>query len=249
MAFETNRFCWHGCVSTNTKAAKAFYTEVIGWKVETVPMGDADATFFMAGGKRVGHLTDPPMDGVPSHWNNYLRVDDVDAAAKIAVSNGGKQLVPGTDIPPGRFSVVASPSGATFTLFREADADAAHHPGGHGSVHWVELHSKDVAADLKWLTKTFGFETEEMPMPDGPYTILKSDGEMRGGVMAGQEEKAPSMWLAWIEVSDVDDTVARASNNKGNILAPTFDVPNIGRMAIIQDPAGGVLGVITPAAS
>ena len=64
------------------------------------------------------------MDGVPSHWNNYLRVENVDESARSAEAAGGKVLVPGTDIPPGRFCVVASPSGATFSLFREADESA-----------------------------------------------------------------------------------------------------------------------------
>ena len=87
-----------------------------------------------------------------------------------------------------------------------------------------------------------------MDMPDGKYTLLKSDGEMRGGVMAGKEEKAPSMWLTWIHVGNVDETVTRVGTNNGTVLAPTFDVPSIGRMAIVQDPTGGVIGVITPAA-
>ena len=249
MAFQTNRFCWYGCISTDKDASKAFYTEVLGWKTETVPFGDDEATFFVAGGKRLGHLTDPPMEGVPSHWNNYLRVDDVDASAAAAVEAGGKQLVPGTDIPPGRFSVVAAPSGAAFTLFRESDPDAEHHPGGVGSVHWVELHSKDIAADLAWLGAAFGFETDEMDMPDGKYNILKHGGEMRGGAMPQKQDEAPSMWLTWIEVKSVDDTLKRVESNKGKTIAPAFDVPNIGRLAIVQDPAGGVIGVITPPGS
>jgi uncharacterized protein len=247
MAYQTNRFCWHGCISTNPEASKSFYTEVLGWGVKTAQMGDSTSTFFSAAGTDFAHLAPPPMAGVPSHWNNHLRVDDVDASTAKAVAQGGKQLVPGTNIPPGRFSVVASPSGATFSLFREASATAAHHPGAEGSVHWVELHSKDVAADLKWLTSTFGFTTEEMAMPTGAYTILKSGDEARGGVMAGQEEKAPSMWLTWFSVKNVDDTVKRAGTKGGEVLVPIFDVPAIGRMAIVRDPAGGVFGVITPA--
>lgn len=247
MAFETNRFCWHGCISTDTESAKAFYSEVLGWHVETAPMGDSEATFFEAGGKSFAHLRAPEVEGQPSHWNSYLRVDDVDASSKAAVANGGKELVPPTDIPPGRFSVIASPSGATFSLFHEASSDSEHHPGGVGGVHWVELHSKKVDADIAWLTKTFGFETSVMDMPDGPYTILKSGDEMRGGVMASKEDASPSMWLTWINVDDVDATLKRATSHRGNVLASPFEVPGIGRLAIIQDPANGVIGVMTPA--
>ncbi|MEZ4363026.1 MAG: VOC family protein [Kofleriaceae bacterium] len=246
MAYQTNRFCWHGCISTNVDASKAFYSEVMGWRVKDEPMGDSTSTLFSAGGTDFGHVMAPPMPGMPSMWDNYLRVENIDETTAKAVANGGKQIVPGTDIPPGRFSVVASPSGAVLSLFREAGADAKHHPGGEGSVHWVELHSKDVAADLKWLKETFGFTTEDMPIPDGTYTILKSDGEARGGVTVSQEAKAPSMWLTWFEVKDVDDTVKRATSKGGEVLAPIFEMPKVGRMSILRDPTGGVFGVIKP---
>lgn len=249
MAYTTNRFCWHGCISTDTDAAKAFYTQVLGLGVETVPMGDMQATFFSAADKNFAHLTDPPMEGVPSHWNNYLRVDDVDATAAAVVANGGAVVVPATDIPPGRFSVVSSPSGATFTLFREAGETSEHHPGGNGSVHWVELHSQSLDADLAWLTATFGFDVSEMPMPQGKYYLLNSDGELRGGAMAAHDASVPSMWLTWIQVGDVDATVTSVGSHGGNVLAPTWDVPNVGRMSIVQDPTGGVFGVITPPAA
>ncbi len=249
MAFETNRFCWHGCVSTDTEVAKTFYASVMGWEVDTVPMGDNDATFFKASDSSLAHLMAPPMEGVPSHWNNYLRVDDVDATLAKAVANGGKEVTPPTDIMPGRFSVVASPSGAMFTLFHEASADSEHHPGGPGGVHWVELHSTNLDADLAWLTSTFGFEMEPMEMPTGPYMILKSNGEPRGGAMNAMMEGAPSMWLTWIEVTDLDATLERVASGGGNALGPVMEVPNVGRMSVIQDPTGGVVGVIKPPAS
>ncbi len=247
MAYQTNRFCWHGCNSTNTEIAKAFYSKVIGWNAADVPMGDATATIFMSGEDGVAHLTEPPMPGVPSHWNNYLRVDDVDASSAAAEKNGGTVLVPPTDIPPGRFSIVASPSGATFALFHEASDESVHSEGGPGRIHWVELHSKDLDADLAWLTSAFGFETSDMPMPNGAtYKLLMQDGDMRGGAMASQQPDAPSMWLAWFQVTDVDAAVDTAKEGGGNILSPIMDMPGVGRMAMVQDPTGGVFGVITP---
>jgi len=249
MAYTNNRFCWRGVISTDTAKTTPFYTEVLGWKAETIPMGDSDATFFQAAdGKNCAHTAPPAMDGVPSHWNNYLRVESVDESAKQAEANGGKVLVPATDIPPGRFAVVASPSGATFSLFHEADADATDAGDGEGSIHWTELHSTDLDADLAWLKSTFGYTTEVMEMPEGPYHLLKSGETMAGGAMAQQADGAPSMWLTWVKLAEVDAAVERASQHGGKVIAPAFDVPNIGHMAILADPTGGVFGVITPAA-
>ena len=247
MAYDNHAFCWHGVVSTDTERALAFYPEVLPWTVQKTPMGDGEATMLAAGGIPRLHLS-APQPGVPSHFEHYLRVEDVDASTRSAEANGGRVLVPPTDIPPGRFSVVTSPSGAPVALFHEADAAAAQNPpAGPGAIHWTELWSKDLDADLRWLKGTFGFEIEEMPMPDGPYHILKSGGLARGGAMASTEANAPAMWLAWVQVDEVDATVDRVSRHGGTVIAPAFDVPQVGRMAIVADPTGAVFGVITPA--
>lgn len=67
MAFDTNRFCWQGCISTDVDAAKSFYTNVIGWRINTQPMGDADATFFSVEDKLFAHVSPPSIAGTPSH--------------------------------------------------------------------------------------------------------------------------------------------------------------------------------------
>ncbi len=186
---------------------------------------------------------------MPSHWNNYLRVDDVDARAAAAAANGGQILVPPTDIPPGRFSTVASPSGATFSLFHEADeATANNPPAGDGSIHWVELHSTDVDADVAWLKSTLGVGTQNMNMPNGgTYHILTSGDVQVGGAMKAMQEGAPSHWLAWVAV-DVDACLDRVRNNGGQVFGDAMDMEGIGRMAVCADSTGGVFGVITPAA-
>ncbi len=246
MAYLTNRFCWHGLITTDMEAAKAFYSAVIGWGVETMPMGDTDATMFTANNNIFAHLS-PAMDGQPSHWSSFLRVDDVDASTKAATNNGGQEIMPPIDIPPGRFSIISSPSGAAMALFLEADpADSNHLESTPGHVHWVELHSKDIDKDIEWLKTTFGFDTSEMDMPFGPYHILKSGDNPSGGAMASQAPEAPAHWLVWINVANVDETMALVEKNKGKVLSPIMDVPEVGRMTVIQDPTGGMLGIITP---
>lgn len=250
MSLTNHTFCWLGVISTDPARTTPYYAEVLGWTSKVVPMGDEDATLFAAAdGKERAHTQAPAMEGVPSHWNNYLRVEDVDVSARKVVAEGGKMLVPGTDIPPGRFSVVASPSGATLTLFREADADSTDAGAGEGSIHWVELHSSDLVADLAWLKACFGLETQTMDMPSGPYHVLKSGDLQVGGAMKQERDGAPSMWLSWVQLADVDAAMVRGAKNGGKVITPTFEIPGIGRMGILADPTGGVFGVITPASA
>ena len=247
MAYTNHRFCWHGVISTDTGTTTPFYGDVLGWEIQTMPMGDEDVTFFAAtDGKGRAH-TRAPMGEEPAHWSSYFRVEDVDASAKAAADNGGTVLVPPTDIPPGRFSAVASPSGAVFNLFHEADASSANPDGVEGGIHWVELHSTDIDADLAWLNACFGITTQQMEMPTGPYSILMSGETTVGGALAQVHDGAPSMWLPWVQIEEVDAAVDRASATGGDVIAPVFEVDGVGRMAIVADPAGGVFGVIKPA--
>jgi hypothetical protein len=248
MAYETNRFCWHGAVTTDVEKTTAFYSETLGFDTQKVQMGPDEATMFAAAGTPLAHVAPPQMEGVPNHWHSYLRVDDVDASARVAADKGGKVLVPPTDIPPGRFSVVTSPSGAAVSLFHESDPSAAHHPGGEGGVHWVELHSKDLERDVAWLEAVFGFEVSKMAMPDGTdYRILNAGGKQRGGAMNAQADAPAAMWLVWFHVADVEQALARAERNGGRTIAPVMEVPGVGRLAIFMDPVGAVAGIITPA--
>jgi len=247
MPYQNQKFCWFGVVSTDTDKAKAFYTEVLGWTTLTAPMGDREATMFVANGVPIAHLSSPAMPGIPSHWENYLRVKDVDASSAAVKANGGDILFPGTDIPPGRFSVVSTPSGAALHLFHEASAEHSSNADvGEGGIHWTELHSTDVAADLKCLSAALGVDNDTFPMPDGDYFILKGENGPLGGAMTQRAPKAPAFWISWVEVADVDATLERVARYGGKVLMPTMNVDDVGRMALVADPTGGAFGVITP---
>ena len=246
MAYDNNKFCWHGIISTDTAKAEAFYSEVLGWKAMKVDMGGEKATMFSNNDIPRAHLGAPQMDGEPSHWSNYLRVTDVDAAVAASTKAGGTVLVPPTDIPPGRFSMVKLPSGAVLSLFRET-GEASNAPNDVGGIHWTELQSTDVEADLAWLEAALGVTHTTMPMPQGNYYLLNVGETQVGGAMASMPG-APSMWLAWIHVEDVDETLERVTNHGGQAFTPLMDAPGIGRMAVVSDSTGAAFGIITPAA-
>lgn len=247
MAYTTNKFCWHGLMTPDTAKAAAFYPEVLGWKSEAMEMGGEESLMFIANNVPLAHYRVPPMEGTPAHWANYLRVDDVDASHKAAIENGGRELAPPTDIPPGRFSVVTSPSGAAMCLFHEADENISeHHPGGTGSVHWVELHSQEIDKDLEWLKGTFGYEVQDSPIPNGTYHLLKVGDEQRAGAMKAMMEQAPSAWVAWFEVDDCDAAMKRVESNGGKALSPAMDMDGVGRMAMVMDNQGAAFGIIAP---
>ncbi|MEM7444655.1 MAG: VOC family protein [Pseudomonadota bacterium] len=118
---------------------------------------------------------------------------------------------------------------------------------GPGSFMWNELSSKDLDASKKFFGEVAGWTFEEVDMGTGTYTIVKSGDDQVAGMMPTQDPNQPTAWVSYIHVADVDAAAAKVEGAGGNIIVPMMDVPNVGRFCWIQDPAGGVVALMTPA--
>ena len=86
-------------------------------------------------------------------------------------------------------------------------------------------------------------------MPGGmPYTIFKKNGMFVGGMMTLPMPGVPPHWLAYVTVENTDASAARVTALGGKVVAPPFDVPNVGRIAVVQDPQGAFFGLFQMAA-
>jgi predicted enzyme related to lactoylglutathione lyase len=240
MTIKKHSFCWTGITSKNMATALPFYESVLGWTFG----GPDDMPMFAAGGTERGHANAPMAPEEPSAWTSYLLVDDVDAAITAATTHGGVVLVPATTVPSGRFTILATPSGAVFGLWQSDNVGTK--PTGSGSVHWVELNSTNMDADIAWLTASFGYTTRESDSPRGRYVELLMNDEAIGGVVGAQPD-APAHWLTWVQVDHLDNTLSRVGTGGGKALSPVMNNPSIGRMAVVSDPTGAVFGIIQPA--
>jgi predicted enzyme related to lactoylglutathione lyase len=122
-------------------------------------------------------------------------------------------------------------------------------PWTHGSFHWNELMTHDAEKAKAFYEKTLGWTFEAMPMPDGTYWVAKMDGEYVGGLFpltAPQFAGVPEGWMAYIAVDDVDARVKKAQAAGATLMRPIFDVPNVGRIAILREPGGAGIGWMTP---
>jgi len=125
LANEPGTFCWNELQTRDTEAAKAFYHTVFGWDASTSEMDGMSYTEWKNGENVVGGMMDMPAGvpaAVPAHWLVYFAVEDCDATLATATANGATVMVPATDIPPGRFAVLADPAGAVFAVIKMHDA-------------------------------------------------------------------------------------------------------------------------------
>jgi predicted enzyme related to lactoylglutathione lyase len=122
---EPGCLCWNELACRDTAAAAGFYGRVFGWQADTSQMGPMTYTEWRLNGHAVGgmaHMDEDWPGGIPPHWMVHFAVADCDMAAARAEELGGQVRVPPTDVPPGRFAVVADPHGAVFTIIALAAA-------------------------------------------------------------------------------------------------------------------------------
>jgi predicted enzyme related to lactoylglutathione lyase len=120
----------------------------------------------------------------------------------------------------------------------------------HGHFYWNELMTRDVEAAKSFYGTTVGWQFDGMPMEGDTYWVCKDGDQAVGGIMDMNRpdfEGIPPHWFAYLAVDDVDARVERAKAAGAELLRPLFDVPGVGRIAILKDPTGAAIGWITPA--
>ena len=125
-------------------------------------------------------------------------------------------------------------------------------PDDHGTVAWCECLSRDPEASMAFFASALGWSFEPFGLEGTPYWLIHSGDHLVGGIgglSAGDIETGESYWLTSIEVDDVDERWAAAMEAGGTAIRPPHDVPGVGRVALLRDPGGAALGIMTSASA
>ncbi len=109
-------------------------------------------------------------------------------------------------------------------------------------VH-MELSSTDVNKAKDFYGKLFSWKMEDMPMPQGTYTLINVGEGTGGGMMKQMIPGAPSMWMAYVDVDDVEAATKKAKSLGANVMMEKHEVKDMGWFSIITDPTGAMLGL------
>jgi predicted enzyme related to lactoylglutathione lyase len=124
------------------------------------------------------------------------------------------------------------------------------HEWSHGTFYWNELMTRDAEKAKKFYADTLGWSFDAMPMENGTYWVAKIGDQPLGGIFplsSPQFDGVPESWMAYIAVDDVDARVKKATAAGAKLMRPIFDIPGVGRIAILTEPGGAGIGWITPA--
>jgi hypothetical protein len=142
-----------------------------------------------------------------------------------------------------------SKSASTKGRPKSDDANPAR-TWSHGQFYWNELRTRDAARARRFYAETVGWSFDESRMPDGHgYWVAMADGRPVAGLFrlaSPQFDGVPESWIPYLAVDDVDARVAKAVEVGARLVMPIFDVPHVGRIAMLLEPSGAGVGWITP---
>jgi uncharacterized protein len=112
---ETGTWTWSDLSTRDPDAADAFYRDLFGWTFRELAPGYRGISMgeLLIGGMRT--MGEGQAGATPS-WVPYFVVEDAERAAARVGELGGNVVVPPTDVPAGRFLVVADPPGSVLGL-------------------------------------------------------------------------------------------------------------------------------------
>lgn len=116
---------------------------------------------------------------------------------------------------------------------------------GDPVTQWQIL-SKDPAKHSAFYASVFGWKINA----DNPLGYRQADTGSAKGIPGGfwpAPPEAPTFVQLFIEVGNMEETIAKVTKNGGSVLIPPQTLPAGEQMAILRDPMGMTFGVTVPA--
>jgi uncharacterized protein len=245
-------FGWYELMTTDTAAAGAFYSNVVGWTTREVGAPPMPYTTFEVNGVGVAGMMTLPKDAGPMPaWIGYIHVPDVDAAVDRVVAAGGKMHKEPTDVPGMlRFSVVIDPQGAAFILFTASpNMPTPERPamGTPGTIGWHELMAVDGASAFDFYSGQFGWtkgEAHDMG-PMGTYQLFDINGVPSGGMMTKPANLPAPFWSYYFQVDGIKAALDRVKAGGGTVVNGPAPVPGGSWILQANDPQGAFFCLVS----
>jgi predicted enzyme related to lactoylglutathione lyase len=248
-------FCWPELATSDAKAAQAFYGALFGWTFRTSETGMGPYHIAQLAGRDAGALYElPPAmreQGVPPHWGAYVSVTSADEAARLAKANGGQVVMEPFDVMDlGRMAVLQDPQGATFSVWEAKGSIGAGVLNEPGSLAWTQLNARDTGKAKAFYPAVTGWTFRDDAVGSGgmTYTTWLRPGEAAGGMMMmppAAPAEAPSAWLSYFGVTNVDETAAKAASLGAMIMVPPLDISPTLRFSVLADPQGAMFALMS----
>ncbi len=241
--YPEGTFCWVDLGARDLDAAKAFYGELLGWRIEQVESPDPGIYL-------VGRVDGLDAAGLHDHsqgdahgWDSHIAVDDLVAALARVGELGGAVTHEAHDIPgSGREAIITDGGGARVALWQAAGFPGAGIVNETGTWTWSDLSTRDPVAAERFYTELFGWTFTRVA--EGYWSISMGD-LLIGGMRTMDEDppETPPNWMPYFVVADADEAARRVADLGGTVLVPPREVPG-GRFLVATDPAPALFALL-----
>lgn len=257
-------FIWYELMTTDPDAAARFYGDVVGWTItgHSDPGAGGGVDYRMIGrsdggnaGGVLGLSPEMTEGGARPCWLGYLHTTDVDATVAEIETDGGRTIMPASDLPVGRIAMVADPGGVPFYVMTPIPPDGQ--PDAQSDVYdrfapqrvsWNELYAGDVEIAKAFYGKHFGMQfNDKMPMGEmGDYWFI-TEGTMQdaiGAMMTKPPHVPMPGWIFYIRVPSINAAIERVKAGGGQVLNGPMEVPGGDWIINGLDPQGAAFALV-----
>ncbi len=198
----------------------------------------------------------PEYADLPLQWMPHIQVADVAASVERALDLKGTELMHGKDDGgKSQWAVLLDPNGAAFGLIPVVAVEdmppAEGSAASAGCIAWIDLTVPDASASRDFYGQVLGWSVQEVEMDDAgvgyvDYNMLCADGSPAAGVCHGRGVNLglPPIWLIYLPVGDLDESLRRVREGGGKIIKATRGSDGKHASAVIQDPVGARLALV-----
>jgi predicted enzyme related to lactoylglutathione lyase len=250
---KQGEFAWTDLSASDLDAQTAFYEGLFGWQHTDVPFaGGMIYRMFSIEGRTVCGASaitpDMAAAGVPSAWNVYIAVDNVDDALARAIGLGAKEAMAPMDVMDrGRYAAIVDPTGAVVFLWHATTPDEKQTYGEPGSLAWNDLVTRDPAKAADFYSALVGWTIAPMMEGPSPYWQANIGDVGQGGIMPMPEmspPEVPAYWLDYFGTADIAASVAKATELGASVWVPPTEVSGMLSFAVLGDPGGATFALL-----
>jgi predicted enzyme related to lactoylglutathione lyase len=106
---------------------------------------------------------------------------------------------------------------------------------------WIDITAKNAEASRTFYAQLFGWRLALVEALG--YALIEPGPRTLPGGIGQADDTHPTGITTYFSVDDVEATIARAAQLGSKIATPPWEVPGLGKMAIMLDPDGNRVGL------
>lgn len=225
-------------VTEDPKAARDFYGKLFDWRFVARTNGLGEYVIQNAG-IEIGELVrikDSIPDEPETQWVPVMAIGDVVSAVDAATRLGGKIIVGlSDDFASGKHAVLRDAEGALIAVY------TGNFPRGArkrvGDWIWFDLLVSDRKRASDFYLAVGSMQTRKAEDDGMSPFVMGRNGKTVAGVVSLPNKSIKPTWLAYVGVTNIADTIAKAVSLGAILVAKNKDA------AILIDPLGAGFGI------